>query len=133
MDASLIKAFLTLAGSVAALAAILYLLKRQMRSRGAGSNFVGLKIVGKLDLQAKNKLYVVEAGSKTVLIGVSDKGITALADLTDEQKAQLAERALPAKKAPRPALASAAAKPGFGPSDSLSFSAFLKSAIGKNN
>lgn len=82
---SMLNAFATLALSVAAIGGIMFLLKKfTKRVRTKSNDGIELKIISKTSLQPKNHLFVVKAADKTLLLGVSEKNISLISDLTPE-------------------------------------------------
>jgi len=87
MDGTIIKSFAILLGSVALVYLVLFTLKKFSKKFTSNSdNPNRLKILSKLSLQPKNQLFIVEADGKTLLIGVSEKCINTLAELSDQQR-----------------------------------------------
>lgn len=84
MDDAILKAFLSLSACVAVIWAIFFALKKYSRKSGlaAGQN---LQIISKITVQPKNHLFMIKAEDRTLLIGVSEKNINLIADLTKEE------------------------------------------------
>jgi flagellar biogenesis protein FliO len=129
MDGSIIKAFLTLIGSVAVLGLILYLVKKaglKMKKNNSGYN---LEILSKLTLQPKSHIFVIKAESKTLMVGVSEKSINLISDLSDSNV--INSKLLPAQKQEKNNSNSVNQKSND--IDDLSFKAFLRSTLLKTN
>lgn len=60
---------------------LLLIVKKLAKNTKFNANTVPIKILSKLTIQPRVSLYVIQAGNKKVLIGVSDKSISALSDL----------------------------------------------------
>ncbi len=129
IDGLVLKAFGTLLAAVGAIALILFFLKKYAAGHKSGVNGPGLKVVGKLSLQPKNQIFIVEAGSRTLLIGVSEKGITLLADLTKDRQRRAELENLADEAARKIMSAGANPKSEKELRDALSFKSFLKSAF----
>ncbi len=133
-DETLIKSFLILIVCVAGIGGLFYALKKYSRKAMASSDTIGMEVLSRLSLMPKNQLFVVKAGKKTLLIGVSEKNISTLADLTDEDiqnfpsntSLRKANKTIANNKVPS-GLANMASE-----SDSLTFSSFLKSTFSKS-
>jgi len=80
----IIKAFVTMGGSLAVIIVLFIYIKKYAGRFGKSANGIDLKVVAKIALPPKGFLYVVEAENKKILIGVTDKSITKIADLTEE-------------------------------------------------
>lgn len=80
----IIKAFVTMGGSLAVIIVLFIYIKKYAGRLGKSANGIDLKVVAKIALPPKGYLYVVEAENKKILIGVTDKSITKIADLTEE-------------------------------------------------
>ncbi|MFP4369690.1 MAG: FliO/MopB family protein [Candidatus Kapaibacterium sp.] len=84
MDYTLIKAFFTLALGVAVMGGVLFLIKKYFVAKAGSPDAPDMKVISKLNLQPKVSLYMIKAGSKTLLIGVSDKGVNPITELDDD-------------------------------------------------
>ena len=84
MDDAILQAFLSLSACVAVIWAIFFVLKKYSRKGGlaGGQN---LQIISKITVQPKNHLFMIKAEDRTLLIGVSEKNINLIADLTKEE------------------------------------------------
>ena len=82
-DATIIKTFLTLSSVVALLAVILFVIKKYSKKNKENINTLDLKVISRTTLQPKTHVYIVKAGLKTLLLGVSDHNISTLADLSE--------------------------------------------------
>ena len=129
MDGSIIKAFLTLFGSVAVLGLLLYLVKKaglKVKKNNGGYN---LEILSKLTLQPKTHIFIIKAESKTLMVGVSERSINLISDLTENN--QNNTKLLPTQKQdniiPNPKVSK------VNDIDDLSFKAFLRSTLLKTN
>lgn len=127
---SMIKAFLTLAGSVGIIALLFYILKKYAKKVKNTKNAVELEVLSRINLSPKSHLYVVKAGSKTLLLGATDSNVSILSDLNDKNSSDDFDfSGADSEELKRFA---ANAKPAGKSDDSLSFSAFLKSAFKGN-
>ena len=134
IDDNILKAFLTLILIVGGLAGLFFLLKKfNARAKGIDNN-IGLHVVSKISLQSKTHLYIVKAGEKILLIGVSDHNIRTLADLTDQEEKlpgeikKAAGKGVKMSGVPKPIDNSKTAEEA-----SLSFKSFLRSSLRKSN
>ena len=124
MDGNIIKAFLTLIGSVAILGILLIIVKKvtlQVKSRETGLN---LKVTSKLGLGSKSQLFVVQVNNRSLLLGVTEKSINLIADVTDQENKTLLN--------PKAEIVKKEVKQDIKDQD-LSFRAFLKSAVLRQN
>jgi len=127
IDPNILNTFLTLMASVGILGLLLFFVKKtalNFKKRGAESN---LEVLSKLSLSQKNNLFIVKAKNKTLLIGVSEKNINLISELeTDNSAVNLhSDQILNKIKNTN--------KTESNVNSDLSFKAFLKSAILKNN
>jgi flagellar biosynthetic protein FliO len=131
----IVNAFLTLSLIVGGLWGVLLLIKRINGRSKNSSSPINLNIISRVSLQPKTHLYLVKAGQKTLLIGVTDHNISTLADLTEETQAPqvpaseykaLVARANNVSRAKAPEASNADID------ESLTFGAFLKSAFKRN-
>lgn len=127
---SILKAFTTLAICVAGLGALLFILKKvNKKSKLLSGNSVDLQVVSRISLQPKTSLFVVKAGQKTLLVGATEKSVSAIADLT--------EAPLPNAFSAGKTLNNSAIKPKSANEISsvdspLSFKSFLKATLQKS-
>jgi flagellar biosynthetic protein FliO len=84
-DDTILKAFLSLITMVAAFAAILFVIKKIVVKNKQGVPGSDLKILSRIHLQPKANLYVVQAGDKKMIIGVTDHNVTAIGEIQDQQ------------------------------------------------
>ena len=84
-EEGMMKAFLTLGICVLFLGGILLIVKKYAKKTKKLKNGFDLEVISRTSLNQKNHLYVVKAGEKTLLIGVSDHNINTLSDLTEEK------------------------------------------------
>lgn len=137
MDASLLKAFFTLAAIVAALGVVLILVRRYTAgqiTRHAGTQF---RVIGQLSLQPKKQVYLLLVADRLLVVGAGDQAMTTLAEITDpETIAALIETRVSAPSLPlfrrrtAGATTSPSTAPGANAGGILSFSEFIKS-LGK--
>ncbi len=90
MASYLIEAGLTLLAVVALAVVVLYAARRAGIGRTGGP----LELTGRLPLDARRAIYLVRIGSKTLVVGASEAGLTRLGELSSDE--------LPAPAAPRP-------------------------------
>jgi flagellar biogenesis protein FliO len=130
MDATLLRAFFTLICCVAGLGALLFFVKKYVGRSKQKLQSLNLEIISRVSLQQKNHLYVVRAGTKTLLIGVSDHSVSTLADLTEEDGKGTIDQALLSLGAAKnaPARTPELSQTTVG-ADIPSFGDFLKSII----
>ncbi len=121
-ESSMTEAFVTLVVSVLIIGVLLYLVRKYANNIKSSSNQVEINVISKISLMPKHHLFVIKAGSKKLLVGVSEKGITPIADLTkalnDDKEASKVKEALKIRK-------------GDFNEESLSFSSFIKSAFNR--
>ena len=134
IDETLIKSFFILIACVAGIGGLFFFLKKISRKVRASSDTIGMEILSRLSLMPKNHLFIVKAGEKTLLLGVSEKNISILADLTDEETASLSSKTSIRKM--NKAIAKNKIPSGFenitSDLESLTFSSFLKSTFSKS-
>jgi flagellar biogenesis protein FliO len=134
-DSSVLQSFLPLILLVGFLGGVLFLLKKlSLKAKSKKSEFI-LNVISKTTIQPKTHLYIVQAASRFLLLGVSDHSVTTLADLTDELKSsdQLAVQKKISAITKKGILSSGNSKnPQVKDENSLSFGSFLRSALRKN-
>lgn len=86
MDGNVISAFLTMSIIVAILGGMLYFLKKTALKKNIKDHSIDMKILSRMSLNAKNHLFVVQAGEKRLLLGVSETGIRNLTEIDSENK-----------------------------------------------
>ncbi len=130
MDGTIIKSFAILLGSVAVVYLVLFTLKKfSKKFTNTADNPQRLKVLSKLSLQQKSQLFIVEADGKTLLIGVSEKNINTLAELSDSQR--ISSFNIEGKRSRVNSIQSQSDTPAESESSKdLSFFSFLKSSIG---
>lgn len=84
MESSILNTFLTLSAVVGLFGFILFLLKKYQKKRNPFGKGNFIQVLGRTSLQPKTSIFLVQAGSRTLLIGVTDSNINTLADLTDD-------------------------------------------------
>ncbi len=136
MDATLLKAFFTLAAVVGALAVVLIFVRRYTAGQIATKSGTQFRVIGQLALQPKKQIYLLLVADRILIVGAADQGMTTLAEITDPEvitsliearTAPVASRfPLFSAKSPSHEEGVASASPG----GILSFSQFLK-ALGK--
>lgn len=82
-DGNILRAFTTLGIIVSLFGVLLWIIKKYTGKTRKNSSGIEMEIISKITLQPKNQLFVVKAGSKTLLLGVSEKNISSLADLSE--------------------------------------------------
>lgn len=130
----MLETFAILAAAVALLGIVLFLVKRYVAKVNNGTGVEQIKVISKVNLMPKNQIFIIEVNNKKLLIGVSEKNINLLKDLSEnetphnpidlsklnpKQKELLKKRMIEAKKE-RLQSYKTEAEPD------LSFSAFLK-------
>lgn len=125
MDGTVLKSFAILFASVGVVFLVLMALKKVSKKFTLSNNSVELKVLSKLALNPKSQLYIIEADGKTLLLGVSEKSINTLAELSDEQRISSFDLNKPQRQT-KPANA----KLKQNSNDNLSFMSFLKSSVG---
>lgn len=129
MDGSILKSFAILFASVGIVFVVLMLLKRFSKRFTAQNNAVQMKILSKMALNAKSHLYVIEADGKTLLLGVTEKSISTLSELSDSQRVSSFNTARPK---PKQKANPEASDETISNQRDLSFVGFLKSSVGMN-
>ncbi len=82
-DGNILRAFATLGLIVSLFGVLLWMIKKYTGKTRKNASGIEMEILSKISLQPKNQLFVVKAGTKTLLLGVSEKSITSLADLSE--------------------------------------------------
>ncbi|MCX6155808.1 MAG: flagellar biosynthetic protein FliO [Candidatus Kapabacteria bacterium] len=80
------KAFLTLIISVAAIAGLLYAIKKFAKKARKTENSIELSVISKISLNSKSHIYAVKAGHKTLLIGATDHNINILSEINPDRR-----------------------------------------------
>ncbi len=89
MDATILKAFVILSLCVGGMGLLFYYLKKYGTKMRDNNSQVELKVLGKVSLQAKSHLFIIQAEGKKLLIGVTDNNINSISDLTDTNSAKI--------------------------------------------
>lgn len=126
MDGSILNAFATLSTVVAALGVLLYIVKRAVKIKNSKDQILDMKVLSRMPLNQKNQLYIVQAGNKKLLLGVSDTGIRNLSEIDDEIPYEIPKNTPPPKQT-----VSKVKEPEA--IDNLSFRSFLKSTFSTAN
>lgn len=128
MDGTILNTFFTLIAAVAVMGVFFFFVKRYASSIRNSNSQIELNVLSKLSLQPKNHLFVVKAGSRILLLGVADKGITPIADLTGkiESNAQTTTENNPTSTVVKTGKTAV-------PSDDLSFKAFIKTVLSRQS
>lgn len=82
-EAAIMKAVITLAISFVAILGLYFLIRKYASKVGNIKSDTNIDIISKISLPPKNFLYVISIGNKKLLLGVNDKSVTTLADLSD--------------------------------------------------
>ncbi|HPD33556.1 MAG TPA: flagellar biosynthetic protein FliO [Candidatus Kapabacteria bacterium] len=132
MDQSILTSFLVLAAFIVILFLLsLYLKKLQKNKIKKIGNYEG-KVIGRIPLTQKASLFIVKVGGQTFLIGLAEKNITLISELSPKE--QLTTELINNLKN-NPQKSNSANIETVSPigNQSLSFSSFLKNAFSKNN
>ncbi|MBX3044529.1 MAG: flagellar biosynthetic protein FliO [Candidatus Kapabacteria bacterium] len=124
MDGNILNAFATLSLVVVALGVLLFIVRKFVNGKNQKDQILDMKIISKMQLNPKNQLYVVQAGNKKLLLGVSESGIRNLTDLGIED--------IPKVNTVEPKPVNHTSKVDVA-SDNLSFTTFLKSTFVRAN
>jgi len=130
IDPNILNAFLTLMGSVTILGIILFLMKKytlKFKNKSIENN---IEVISKLNLSPKNSLWTVKFQNKVLLLGVSEKSINLISEVSNSYLAE-DKSDVKLKSKIQPIVQSN--KPTSNTNDDLSFKEFLKSAVFKNN
>lgn len=137
MDSSIVKTFFVLLSCVAAIGGMFYALKKLTKKYSTPADGPELKVISKAALNPKSSVYVVKAGGKTLLLGVTDRSVNILSELDSEEpkakpvsKEKITAAVNKYYSADNAAL-SDAAKKNLANGKDLSFTSFLKSAFVK--
>ncbi len=128
MDSNILNAFLTLMGSVAILGIILFMMKKLTLKFKKNSSINGIEVLSKLNLSPKNALWTIKIQNRILLLGVSEKSINLLAELSNSNPPN--EKYGLSNKKSTPTNTN---KNIDSLSSELSFKEFLKNAVFKNN
>ena len=84
MDAQpIIKAVVTLLGSFALIVVLYFVIKRYANKVKTIKSTASMEILSKIGLPPKGYLYIVQVANKKLLLGVTEKSINTLAELSD--------------------------------------------------
>jgi flagellar protein FliO/FliZ len=83
LEPNLLKAFLTLMACAAVMGGILIVLKRYAKKKTMVTGGVELHVIARQALQPKAGVFIVKAGDKTLVLGVTEHNVTTLADITE--------------------------------------------------
>ena len=103
MEWLMVKTLLSLAAVLGLMFGLLFALKRFVyRGRPAGASTVEIEILGQRVLQPKRSVYVLKVMEKVIVVGMTEHGMQALAEVEDVRCAnatgEQAEPALPASR-----------------------------------
>lgn len=130
IDPNILNAFLTLMGSVAVLGILLYAMKKLTLKFKNKTHANELEIVSKLNLSPKNSLWTIKFQNKILLLGVSEKNINLISEISNSN---LSDKSSSAEIKGSIQAVSHNKKKTNDLNDDLSFKEFLKSAVFKNN
>ncbi|HOV91507.1 MAG TPA: flagellar biosynthetic protein FliO [Candidatus Kapabacteria bacterium] len=132
MDQSILTSFLVLAIFVVILFLIsIYLKKLQKNKIKKIGNYEG-KVIGRIPLTQKASLFIVKVGEQTFLIGLAEKNITFISELSPKEQPTTELINNLKNNSNKPISENIdLIKPIE--NQSLSFSSFLKTAFNKNN
>ena len=132
MDQSILNSFLVLSAFIVVLFLLsLYLKKLQRDKFKKIGNYEG-KVIGRIPLTQKATLYIVKVAQQTFLIGLSDKNITLISEITPSEQESY-ELSNTSYKSAKKTIQNNIDLVKPIENQSLSFSSFLKSAFSKNN
>lgn len=138
MDATLLKAFLTLTAVVAVLAVVLLYVRRYAAGQITAKSGGQFRVIGQIALQPRKQVYLLMVADRILVVGAAEQGMTTLAEITDPEVIAALVEARTALPATRLSLFSRQNNPPAGadaptqPGAPLSFAQFLK-AIGKKD
>ncbi len=130
IDPNILNAFLTLMGSVAILGIILFLMKKytlKFKNKSIENN---IEVISKLNLSPKNSLWTVKFQNKVLLLGVSEKSINLISEVSNTFSVD--DKTDVKLKSKNQSIVQSN-KQTVNTNDDLSFKEFLKSAVFKNN
>jgi flagellar biogenesis protein FliO len=98
MEWVLVKTFLSLAGVIALMIAVVWLLRRTMLTGNSGASAaVEIQIMGSRMLQPKQSVYVLRVLNKVLIVGAAADGLHTLGEITDEESLHAIEQRLNAQ------------------------------------
>ena len=127
-DSSLINTFLAMMAMVAIFGGILLFVKKIVLKGKNSKNTSIVQVISKTVIQPKTSIYTIRAGSRTLLVGVTDHNITTLADLTEDSE-QTSAGATSKSNFQNNLQNSAMKQKMQNPSNELSFASFLKNTF----
>lgn len=77
-----LTSLLTLSAFLVVIVFFSFLVRRYFSERKIGEIGFKFKVLGKLPLNSKSQLYIIQVGNRYLLIGASENNVSALADLT---------------------------------------------------
>jgi flagellar biogenesis protein FliO len=96
-----LKSLAALTGILALIFGLAYVLKRfKLVGPAADAATAGWRMMGIKTLGAKRQIYVMEVGTKLLLVGVTDKSMSALMEIADPAEKELVLEAISKKKRP---------------------------------
>jgi flagellar biosynthetic protein FliO len=99
MAFQLLKTLAVLSGVLGLIFGLAYVLKKfNLAGPRADSGVDGWRLLGTRSLGPKRHVYVMEVGSRILLIGVTDRMMTTLADITDAAEREKLTEALSKRK-----------------------------------
>ena len=95
MGLELIKTFAALIGIIGMILLLAWIFRRLGLSRGSfDKGAPGWKVIGVKVLAPGKQIFVVEVGSRTLLIGATDKMMTPLMEIADEKEREIIGKAI---------------------------------------
>lgn len=77
-----LTSLLTLSAFLVVIVFFSFLVRRYVSERKISEIGIKFKVLGKLPLNSKSQLYIIQVGNRYLLIGSSENNVSALADLT---------------------------------------------------
>lgn len=81
-DVDFLTSIITLGAFLVLIVLFSFFIRRFVSERKIGEIGLKFKVLGKLPLNSKSQLYIIQIGNRYLLIGASENNVSALADLT---------------------------------------------------
>lgn len=134
LNPQILNAFLTLMGSVGVLGLLLFFIKKYINSYKKQDTTNNIEILSRVNLNSKNSLITIKTMDKILLIGVSEKNINLISELKNNSVTfSKSDNKTKDSIISNPKVLNKELNQVKNQENDLSFKAFLKSAIIKNN
>jgi len=102
MDGLILRSLLSLGAIVALMIGLTWLAKRYLRAgKGPRRHVVDVELLGQRSLQPRSSVYVLKVLDRVIVVGTSDHGMRALAEISDRETLAALDDAMLARQPAR--------------------------------